>query len=105
MTSPIKKSRMVPLPGLVTGVLLVVIFYFGKAVLMPLGLAVLFAFLLNPIVNALHRLRLPRALAVVLVTLSVFSLLGAIGWVIGQQFSSLATSLPNYKENMDLQGF
>ena len=100
MTSPIKKSRMVPLPGLVTGVLLVVIFYFGKAVLMPLGLAVLFAFLLNPIVNALHRLRLPRALAVVLVTLSVFSLLGAIGWVIGQQFSSLATSLPNYKENI-----
>jgi predicted PurR-regulated permease PerM len=100
MTSPIKKSRMVPLPGLVAGVLLVVIFYFGKAVLMPLGLAVLFAFLLNPIVNALHRLRLPRAIAVVLLTLGVFSLLGAIGWVIGQQFSSLANSLPNYKDNI-----
>ena len=100
MSSPVKTSRTVPLPGLIIGVLLVVIFYFGKAVLMPLALAALFAFLLNPIVNALHRLRLPRALAVVLVTLFVFSLLGAIGWVIGQQFSSLAASLPNYKDNI-----
>ena len=100
MSPPVKKNRTVPLPGLITGVLLVVIFYFGKAVLMPLALAALFAFLLSPIVNALHRFRLPRALAVVLVTLCVFSLLGAIGWVIGQQFSSLATSLPNYKDNI-----
>ena len=92
--------KKTPLPGLVTGVLLIIVFYFGKAVLMPLSLAALFAFLLNPLVNALHRLRLPRALAVVLVTLSVFSLLGVIGWVIGREFSSLAGSLPNYKDNI-----
>jgi predicted PurR-regulated permease PerM len=67
---------------------------------MPLALAALFTFLLSPLVNGLHRLRLPRSLAVVLVTLSVFSVLGFLGWIIGQEFSSLATSLPNYKDNI-----
>lgn len=88
------------LPGLVTALLVVVILYFGKPVLMPLALAALFAFLLGPLVNVLHRLRLPRALAVVLVTLSVFTVLGVLGWVIGREVASLAGSLPNYKDNI-----
>ena len=86
--------------GLATGLLLVVVFYFGKPVLMPLALAGLFAFLLNPVVNVLHRWRFPRAIAVLVVTLSVFSLLGVIGWVIGHEFSSLAASLPKYNDNI-----
>jgi predicted PurR-regulated permease PerM len=93
-------SKRIPLPGLVTGLLIVIILYFGKPVLMPLALAGLFTFLLSPLVNALYRLRLPRALAVVLVSISVFSLLGFLGWVIGREFSSLAASLPNYKDNI-----
>jgi predicted PurR-regulated permease PerM len=88
------------LPGLIIGLAVVTILYFGKPVLMPLALAGLFSFLLSPLVNSLHRLRLPRALAVVLVTLSVFSLLGVLGWVIGRELSSLAASLPNYKDNI-----
>ncbi len=67
---------------------------------MPLALSVLFAFFLSPVVNLLQRWRLPRAMAVVMVTLCVFSLLGVIGWVIGREFTSLASSLPNYKENI-----
>jgi predicted PurR-regulated permease PerM len=94
------RGKRFALPGFVTAILIVVVFYFGKPVLMPLALAVLFAFLLNPLVNFLHRCRMPRALAVVLVTLSVFSFLGIMGWVIGREFSSLAASLPNYKDNI-----
>lgn len=86
--------------GLATALLLIIIFYFGKPVLMPLALSGLFAFLLNPIVNLLHRWRLPRAIAVMVVTLSVFTLLGVVGWVIGREFSSLAASLPSYKDNI-----
>lgn len=88
------------LPGFVSAILIVIVLYCGKPVLMPLALAVLFAFLLSPLVNLLHRCRLPRALAVVLVTLSVFTLLGILGWVIGREFSSLAARLPNYKDNI-----
>lgn len=86
--------------GLITGLLLIVTFYFGKPVLMPLALAGLFAFLLNPVVNLLSRGRLPRAVAVLVVTLSVFTLLGVTGWVIGREFTSLASSLPGYKDNI-----
>ena len=94
------EPKRVALPGLITGLLTVGLLYFGKPVLMPLALAALFTFLLSPLVKWLHRLRLPRALAVLIVTLSVFSLLGFLGWVIGREFSSLAASLPNYKDNI-----
>jgi predicted PurR-regulated permease PerM len=94
------KSYRITLPGLVTGVLVVIILYFGKPVLMPLALAALFAFLLSPVVRFLTRFRLPRPLAVTLVTLAVFSFLGLLGWVIGREFTSLASSLPNYKVNI-----
>ena len=95
-----ERTKRTPLLGLATGLLLVVVFYFGKPVLMPLALAALLAFLLSPIVNVLHRWRLPRAVAVLLVTVFVFSVLGVIGWVIGREFTSLAASLPNYKDNI-----
>ena len=96
-TTPSKRN---PLLALSTGLLLIVIIYFGKPVLMPLALAALLAFLLNPMVNFLCRWRLPRALAVLLVTLCVFSFLGVIGWVIGRESASLVASLPNYQDNI-----
>ena len=99
MTEP-PPSKRNSLPALSTGLLLIVILYFGKPVLMPLALAALLAFLLNPMVNVLHRWRLPRALAVLLVTLCGFSLLGVLGWVIGRESASLAASLPNYQANI-----
>ena len=89
-----------PLPALATGLLVIAMLYFGKPVLMPLALAALFAFLLNPLVNFLQRWRMPRALAVLLVTLCGFSILGVLGWVIGREFTSLAASLPNYQDNI-----
>ncbi|MDB6068931.1 MAG: family transporter [Verrucomicrobiales bacterium] len=101
-TRPPRSSsgRRGPLAGLLTAVLLIAVFYFGKPVLMPLALSLLLAFLLSPVVNLFHRWRLPRAVAVLLVTLFVFTLLGVMGWVIGREFSSLAASLPNYKDNI-----
>lgn len=99
MSEPIP-SKPNPLLALSTGLLLIVILYFGKPVLMPLALAALLAFLLNPMVNFLCHWRLPRGLAVLLVTMCVFSLLGVLGWVIGRESASLAASLPNYQENI-----
>ncbi|RYD36369.1 MAG: AI-2E family transporter, partial [Verrucomicrobiaceae bacterium] len=89
--------KLLPLISLITGLLVIVIFYYGQPVLMPLALSALFAFMLNPIVNYLHRRRIPRTLAVVLVTLSVFSLLGGLGWILGREFKALADDLPKYQ--------
>lgn len=89
--------KLLPLLSLVTGLLVILIFYYGKPVLMPLALSGLFAFLLNPVVNFLHRRRLPRTVAVIIVTLSAFSIIGGIGWVLGSEFKGLAESLPRYR--------
>lgn len=63
----------------VTGLFLLALlytFYFAKAVILPLVLAVLLSLLLSPVVRALHRLWIPRPLAAVLVLLALVSTLG-----------------------------
>ena len=83
--------------------------YFAKAVLMPVALAILLAFLLSPLVLALQRWGLGRTLAVILVVVLTFSLLGALGWTVFRQFASLMDDLPRYQQNIkhkiaDIQG-
>lgn len=49
--------------------------YFAKALLLPIFLAVLVTIVLSPLVRALHRLLIPRALGAALVVLSILALL------------------------------
>jgi predicted PurR-regulated permease PerM len=49
--------------------------YFAKALLLPIFLAVLVTIVLSPLVGALHRLLIPRALGAALVVLSILALL------------------------------
>lgn len=51
--------------------------YFGRSFFLPIVLALLFSFLLRPVVRFLHRLRLPNAVGAALV---VFGLLGSLSW-------------------------
>jgi len=83
--------------------------YWAKAVLIPVALAILLAFLLSPVVTFLQRHGLNRVLAVLLVVFLVFSLLGGLSWVIGQQVVRLTNELPRYEHNIkrkiaDLRG-
>ena len=74
--------------------------YFAQAVLMPLAVAILLAFLLTPVVIWLERLRLGRIAAVVLAVGTALAVVGAIGWVVEQQFVEVAGKLPDYRENI-----
>jgi predicted PurR-regulated permease PerM len=85
---------------LATATLAIVALYFGKPVLMPIALATLLAFLLSPLVNALSRAGLRQSIAVVLVVVFMFSLLGAMIWGFGRQMTSLVYQLPDYRENI-----
>lgn len=87
--------------GFLTIVLTITVLYLGKNFIMPLALAALLAFMLGPLVRLLCRCRLPRTIAVVLVTLFTFSVLAFIGWLLGQQAATLATELPNYQQNIN----
>ena len=73
----------------------------GRAVLVPVALAALVAFLLSPIAKALERLRMPRAVAA---TLSVLALLVAALAVVGEagvQAVDLARRLPEYQKRLE----
>ena len=85
---------------LATAVLAIVALYFGKPILMPIALATLLAFLLSPLVNALCRAGLRQSIAVMIVVVFMFSVLGAMIWGFGRQMNSLAYQLPDYRENI-----
>lgn len=94
------ERKLSPLVTLGMAVLVVTSLYWGRPVLMPLAMAVLLTFLLNPVVNAVHRRGLRRAPAVVLVALLVLAALCGAVFAIGFQISSLVGELPLYKDNI-----
>jgi predicted PurR-regulated permease PerM len=89
-------EALTPLVYLATLALIVTVLASAKVVLVPLALAVLFAFVLTPVVNGLERCRLPRVPAVAVSVLLALGLLGAFGFVLTQQLNSLAVELPHY---------
>lgn len=80
-------------------VLVVAILYWAQAVIVPVALAVLMAFLLTPVVSTLQRRigRIPAVLAVVVLT---FAAVGLSGWAVTQQITSVVQQLPAYEQNI-----
>jgi predicted PurR-regulated permease PerM len=73
--------------------------YLGRAFLLPVAVAGLLTFLLNPIVRLFERW-LPRAVSVILVVILTFSVLGGLGWMLAQQGASLGGQIPGYRDNL-----
>jgi predicted PurR-regulated permease PerM len=102
--------RPVPLSQLLTSLALIIAaLYWAHTVFIPVALALLLTFLVNPVVSVLQGRGLGRTPAVILVVILMFSLLGGIGWTITADLSSLAAELPRYGENIrhkiaDLRG-
>lgn len=101
-----KQPAQVPAPGtpglsglgtLAIGVVVVAALYFGREVFIPLVLAVLLSFVLAPVTNFLHRLRLGRVPSVILSVLLALALILGIGTVLGTQVADLAGNLPQYQ--------
>ena len=92
---------LIPFLSVMASVVLVIAsLYWAKAVLIPLALALMLTFLLQPIVAALHRRGLNHMTAVVLVVMLLGLGLCAIGGMVIMQFSSLAAELPSYQDNL-----
>src|SRR5687767_11241698 len=81
-------------------VLLVACLYWAQSVLVPIALAILLTFVLGPVMTALQRAGLGRAPSVVVVIVLTVCLLGAIGWIVAGQVTSLAAELPKYRNNI-----
>jgi predicted PurR-regulated permease PerM len=66
----------------------------------PLALAVLLAFLLNPLAQWIERRGLPRTASLALVLGALFALIVAAVYVLAAQLASLADHLPAYQANV-----
>lgn len=97
-------ERLVALPaGLATAIaiaLVVAALYLGQAILVPFALAVLLAFVLDPLVTRLRRPWLPRAAAVGLVIATIVALLGGLSVFVGSQVAELGRDLPSYQSTI-----
>src|SRR5580765_6899087 len=71
-------------------IIVIAVLYLAKPVVVPVALAVLFAFLLTPIVSFLERSFLRRTGAIVLSVGLAVTALSTGGWWIYQQFNSVA---------------
>lgn len=87
--------------GLVSGAVVVAALYFGRDMLMPLALAALLGFVLDPMVSWFKRRGLPRAVAVVVVVTTAVALLAGAGWFVYGQLRQLANDLPAYENNIN----
>jgi predicted PurR-regulated permease PerM len=72
----------------------------ARDLFVPLALAILLAFLLQPAVARLCRLGLPRMVAAILAVLLACAVTGGIGTLVGRQFFELSRKLPEYRENL-----
>jgi predicted PurR-regulated permease PerM len=82
------------------GAIVICLLYFGKPLLLPVALALFLALILTPMVSALQRLRVPRALSVVLVLVLVAIVLGGAATMVSLQLTSLVDELPDHTENI-----
>lgn len=85
---------------LTVAVLAITVLYVAKVLFLPLAFAVLFAFLLAPVVGLLERTRLPRALAAMIVILGFGALLAGAAWLMFTQLVAIANDLPTYGANI-----
>ncbi len=74
--------------------------YFGREILVPFALALTLNFLLAPAVIYLHRYRIRRVPAVIIVVVIAGSLIGGLAWVVLRQLVRIADDLPKYQTNL-----
>lgn len=83
---------------LVIFTLVCAILYWGKAIFVPVALAILFSFILSPLVKRLERLRLPRMIAVIAVAAAAATAVSGLLWVLTTQLAAFAEELPAKRE-------
>ncbi len=98
-TVPAQAARHPAVSVIALGVVIAIL-YFGRSLFITASIAVILAFILEPLVTLLMRLRLPRAVAALMVCL--FALLGlyVIGLGAYTQISGLYDNLPVYGQRI-----
>jgi predicted PurR-regulated permease PerM len=96
-TRPERKNYFYPLASIA---IVVAMLYFAQSVLIPLALAMLFAFLLAPLVTRAERWGLHRVAATLIVVLVGLTFVASLGWTLERQFADVASRLPEYRQSI-----
>ena len=99
-TAPPLTSRLVQVAA---AIVIIFSLRYAKEVLIPIALAILFSFLLAPLVHRLERFNLKRAVAVLIVVLLSFAIIGSIGVIVAGQLRDLADKAPQYADSLEKQ--
>ena len=91
---PMWQRAVILMSGTVVGLVVVMGLQWGRPVLIPIALAVLLTFLLNPIVRILQRRGLCRVLSVMLAVTTAGILLMGLGWMVTRQVAGMLAELP-----------
>lgn len=94
-----QEVRSIALPLIALGVAIAIL-YFGRVFFITSLAAVMLAFILEPFVTLLVRIRFPRSLASFVVCAAALSLLYLMGLGAYAQFSGLAQELPLYSQRI-----
>ncbi len=102
------KTRIIPswqnaiiiLSGTVFSLIIVIGLYWGRPVLVPIALAILLTFLLNPIINKLQQRGLGRTPAVMLGVSAAGLVMLLIGGLVARQVTILVAELPQNTANI-----
>lgn len=86
--------------GLVVASIVILFLYIGRAILEPLVIAALIAFILAPMIRRLRMWGLWRTPAVVLTVVAAIAVIGALGSTMVVQITQLAEDLPKYETNL-----
>ncbi len=86
--------------GLLSTGLIIAGLYFGRDILMPMALAFLLGFVLDPMVVWLRRRGLPRVVAVVAVVSLALGAIAVTGAFLTSQVRTLSAQLPVYQSNI-----
>ena len=93
-----------PLLNITLGILLLLVavwvLIIGKAIILPLLMALFLSFILDPIVNLLKKVHIPLAIAVPLTLLLAFVLLYLLGLLVYANVQSFVAQLPVYQARL-----
>ena len=85
---------------MVVGAAVIAALYFGRDMLLPVAVAGLLSFALEPLITRLRRWGGGRRTSVVIVVFMALVLVAGIGTVVGTRLVQLADNLPTYQENI-----
>ena len=93
---PASSAELKALVAIAVGAIVVAALYIAQDAFIPITLAVLLAFVLSPLVDALRKIGLWPAAAVGLSVLVALGAIGLVGTLLGNQAASLAADVPHY---------